>query len=168
VLPAFGFSSKTMDNVIINAYPAILLIGYGNELRSDDGIGQRVSNLIASWKLANLYTLCVHQLTPELAEILVNFDVAIFVDAYPATVEQDVQVSPIELVDTTVTMGHSSNPSYLLALTQALYGRSPQAWWVTVPGVNFELGETLSPVAEQKIEVALQQINHLLKTVDSR
>jgi Ni,Fe-hydrogenase maturation factor len=82
-----------MDNVIINTYPAILLIGYGNELRSDDGIGQRVSNLIASWKLENLYTLCVHQLTPELAEILVNFDVAIFVDAYPATVEQDVQVS---------------------------------------------------------------------------
>ncbi|WP_016870422.1 hypothetical protein [Fischerella muscicola] len=55
--------------------------------------------------------------------------------------------------------------SYLFALTQALYGRSPQAWWVKVPGVNFELGESLSPVAEQGIEIALQKINHLLNTI---
>jgi Ni,Fe-hydrogenase maturation factor len=109
-----------MDNVIINTYPAILLIGYGNELCSDDGVGQRVSDLIASWKIRNLYTLCVHQLTPELAELLAKFDVTIFVDAYPATVAQDVQVCSIELADHNVIMGHSSNPGYLLALTQAL------------------------------------------------
>jgi hydrogenase maturation protease len=153
-----------MDNVTINTYPTILLIGYGNELRSDDAVGQRVSDLIASWKLANLCTLSVRQLTPELAELLANFDVAIFVDAYPATVEQDVQVCSLELGDTNVTMGHSSNPSYLLALTQALYGRSPQAWWVTVPGVNFELDENLSPIAKRGIEIALEKINQLIKT----
>jgi hydrogenase maturation protease len=154
-----------MENVIINTFPAILLIGYGNELRSDDAVGQRVSDLIASCKLTNLCTLCIRQLTPELADLLAKFDVAIFVDVYPATMEQNVQVCPIELADNSVTMGHSSNPSYLLALTKTLYGRSPQGWWVTVPGVNFEFGENLSPLAEQGIEIAIDKINHLIKTV---
>ncbi|MBR8833388.1 MAG: hydrogenase maturation protease [Stigonema ocellatum SAG 48.90 = DSM 106950] len=153
-----------MENVIIKTYPAILLIGYGNDLRSDDAVGQRVSDLIASWKLVNLCTLCVRQLTPELADLLAKVDVVIFVDAYPATVEQNVQVCPIELTHTNVTMGHSSNPSYLLTLTQALYGYSPQGWWITIPGVNFELGESLSPVAQRGIEIALQIIYQLIKT----
>jgi hypothetical protein len=42
--------------------------------------------------------------------------------------------------------------------------RCPPAWWVTVPGVNFELGENLSPLAEQGIEIAIDKINHLIKT----
>lgn len=154
-----------MDNAIINTCPSILLIGYGNDLRGDDAAGLRVSDAIASWKLANVSTLCVHQLTPELAEILAKVDIAIFVDAYPATAEQGVQVCPIELAHTNVTMEHSTNPSYLLTLTQALYGYSPQGWWVIVPGVNFELGESLSPVAERGIEIALQKINQLIKTI---
>ncbi len=31
-------------------------------------------------------------------------------------------------------------------------------------GVNFELGENLSPLAEQGIEIAIDKINHLIKT----
>jgi Ni,Fe-hydrogenase maturation factor len=115
--------------------------------------------------IANVSTFCVHQLTPELAEILAKVDIAIFVDAYPATAEQTVRVCPIELTHTNVTMGHSSNPSYLLTLTQTLYGCSPQAWWVMVPGVNFELGDSLSPVAQQGVEIALEKIDDLIKTV---
>lgn len=100
-----------MDNAIINTCPTVLLIGYGNDLRSDDAAGLRVSDAIAqgaapfgsiaSWRLANVSTFCVHQLTPELAEILAKADIAIFVDAYPAIVQQDVQVCPIELAHTT-------------------------------------------------------------------
>ncbi|NJM70701.1 MAG: hydrogenase maturation protease [Scytonema sp. RU_4_4] len=154
-----------MSNVLANLSPSFVIIGYGNDLRGDDAAGLRVSDAIASWKLANVSTLCVPQLTPELAESLANVDVTIFVDAYPATAQQDVQVCPIKVTDASVTMGHSSNPSYLLTLTQAVYGCSPQGWWVMVPGVNFELGESLSSVAERGIEIALEKINHLIKTV---
>jgi hydrogenase maturation protease len=154
-----------MDNAIVHTCPSVLLIGYGNALRSDDAAGLKVSDAISSWRFVNVSTYCVHQLTPELAEILAKVDIAIFVDAYLATVEQGVRMCPIELTYTNVTMGHSSNPSHLLALTQALYGYSPQGWWVIVPGVNFELGESLSPVAQQGVKIALEKINHLIKTV---
>ncbi len=154
-----------VNKVLTNTDTSFLIVGYGNDLRGDDAAGLLVTDEIATWNLQNVRLLSIHQLTPELAEILANVDVAIFVDAYPANKEQDVQVCPIELAHTNVTMGHSSNPSYLLTLTQAVYGCSPQAWWVIVPGVNFELGDRLSPIAKRGIETALQKIDHLIKTV---
>lgn len=32
----------------------ILVIGYGNDLRSDDAVGQRVAQMIAVWNLSNV------------------------------------------------------------------------------------------------------------------
>ena len=60
----------------------VLVIGYGNDLRCDDGIGQKVAkelNLNSSF--TNLKSLAVSQLTPELAETIVKADIVIFVDA---------------------------------------------------------------------------------------
>ncbi len=49
-----------------------------------------------------------------------------------------------------------------MALTQAMYGYFPSAWLVTVSGVNFEVGETLSPVAETGMAIALVKIIQIL------
>ncbi|MBH8551739.1 hypothetical protein I8751_04980 [Nostocaceae cyanobacterium CENA357] len=52
----------------------------------------------------------------------------------------------------------------LVALTQALYAYCLQAWWIKVPGVNFELGYSLSPIAETGSGERLQssQVSQLL------
>lgn len=144
---------------------SILVIGYGNQLRSDDAIGQQVAQEIGSWRMPNVKTVAVHQLTPELAEILSDFDVTIFIDACSDSDYQDIHIEPIKLSKINSTMAHTSDPRSLLALTQALYDHVPQAWWVMVPGVNFEVGDCLSATAEQNIETALQQINHLMQIV---
>ncbi len=57
------------------------MIGYGNTLRSDDGVGPRVAMAVASWGWPGLKAIAVHQLTPELAEPLAAAELAIFVDA---------------------------------------------------------------------------------------
>ncbi len=62
---------------------SILVMGYGNMLRSDDGVGQQVARAVAKWEIPNVDAIAVHQLTPELAERLTKTDIAIFVDAYP-------------------------------------------------------------------------------------
>jgi hydrogenase maturation protease len=144
----------------------ILVIGYGNDLRCDDAVGQRVSELVAKWKLPNVFGIAVRQLTPELAEMLADVDLTIFVDVYTAQVgETDVRIEPIDLSETTELMSHMGDPRSLLALTHALYGRAPQAWWVKVPGVNFDIKVSLSPTAEHGVETALNQINRLIQTV---
>lgn len=141
----------------------ILVIGYGNDLRSDDAVGQRVAQTIAAWNLSNVRSLCVHQLTPELAAFLANAELAIFIDACLTSVCEDVRVSAIAPTYSTAIAGHTSDPRSLLALTQVLYDRLPIAWWVRIPGANFELGDCLSPTGERGIRVAIEQINDLIQ-----
>jgi Ni,Fe-hydrogenase maturation factor len=178
-----------MDKVLTNTSACVLIIGYGNNLRGDDAVGRRVSDTIATWKLPNVQSLSVHQLTPELAETLASADFVIFVDAYPISREKtngdeksentegDIEglvennltspcvIVPLSGEPKSSSLGHTSNPSDLLALTQALYGFAPQASWLMVSGANFEFSESLSPLAERGIEIALQEIHHLIKTV---
>lgn len=143
---------------------SILVVGYGNLLRSDDGIGQQIAKTIEGWGMPNVQTIAAHQLTPELAEILANFDIVIFVDACSISDYQDIQVERIEPSHSNSLMGHTGDPRSLLALSQVLYDCAPEAWWITVPGASFEVGDRLSSVAEGNIEIALQQINDLMQT----
>jgi hydrogenase maturation protease len=137
-----------------------MVIGYGNDLRSDDGIGQRIVNAIESWHLSTVESLAVHQLTPELATNLAATDLAIFVDA---CVDADnVQVQPLVPESANFCHAHTGDPQCILALTQALYGHCPSAWWVTVPGINFEIGDRLSARAESGIAIALVKIIQIL------
>ncbi|MGB3511128.1 MAG: hydrogenase maturation protease [Microcoleaceae cyanobacterium] len=145
----------------------ILIIGYGNTLRSDDGAGQRVAELVAEWNLPNVRSLPVHQLTPELAEAISEAELVIFVDAYPATAEQGLQVHqlcdyppypPLERGG----LGHTGDPRSLLSLSQLVYNNAPPAWWILIPAVNFEFGEEFSPETAQGITDALSQIRQIL------
>lgn len=141
----------------------ILVIGYGNDLRSDDAIGQRVAEKIASKNLPNVKSLSIHQLTPELAEALASVDMAIFVDACLISETSDVQVKSLLPTATNFLAGHTGDPQALLALTKAIYGHCPQAWWVIVPGENFELGDRFSPIAENGVAIALEKIADLIQ-----
>ncbi|TAF11003.1 MAG: hydrogenase maturation protease [Nostocales cyanobacterium] len=142
-----------------------MVIGYGNELRSDDAIGQRIANVINLWHLSDVQSLAVHQLTPELAANLATVNLAIFVDASINSELADVQVEPIIPTTSSIIIGHSADPRSLLALTKSLYGYWPPAWLVTVPGVNFELGDCLSPIAEKGIGIALTKIINIINRV---
>ncbi|GGA20530.1 hydrogenase maturation protease [Okeania sp. KiyG1] len=161
----------------------ILIIGYGNTLRSDDGAGQRVAELVAEWKLPNVRSLPVHQLTPELAEPISQAELVIFVDAYPATSEQGLQVHQLydyppyppflrgELdsfnrreVEKSqgLNIGHTGDPRSLLALSQFVYNNVPPSWWILIPAVNFEFGEDFSSQTSQGITDALAQIQQIV------
>ncbi|MBO0349115.1 hydrogenase maturation protease [Phormidium pseudopriestleyi FRX01] len=144
----------------------VLAIGYGNDLRRDDGVGQRVADAVASWGLPQVRSLSEHQLTPELAEPLSQVDLAIFIDAYPATEEQGLQVVKLDGDDSMSpqSLGHSSDPSSLLILAKTLYGKAPQAWLVAIPGMDFEFGDTFSSVTERGMAEALVAIAQLIET----
>ena len=139
-----------------------IVIGYGNDLRSDDAIGQLIANTIKSWDLPNLKSLAVHQLTPELAEPLANTDLVIFVDACINSQFSEVQVQSLLASELNTINTHIGNPLSLLALSQILSDHYPQAWLVTVPGVNFELGDRISPIAEKGIQIAIFKIREIL------
>src|SRR3954469_24004396 len=103
----------------------ILLIGCGNPLRSDDGLG---------WHMAQSLTGCpdtmdvraVHQLTPELAEPISQADLVIFIDAALGDAPGVFQSEPVAPKFVPVST-HYLNPATLLGIAQQLYGTYPQA-----------------------------------------
>ncbi len=154
----------------------ILLIGYGNTLRSDDGVGRYLAEKIAERQLPDVKVLSVHQLTPELAAEMAQVQAVIFIDAIahqePKITDEN-SVSQIPITEINVqslsysgvqpTLGHSSNPEALLKVCHELYGQSPLAWWVTVPTRNFDFGETFSEITQAAIAPAITVLEQLIK-----
>jgi hydrogenase maturation protease len=136
----------------------VLVIGYGNTLRSDDGVGQHVAHEVAAQGWPGVRGIAVTQLMPELAANMAQVEQVIFVDAVEGVAKQGVQAMDISAQATTGAMTHHATPQGLLAMAQALYGACPHAMLVSVPGVHFEIGEGLSSVALQGAEIALKLI----------
>jgi hydrogenase maturation protease len=142
---------------------AILVIGYGNTQRGDDGIGPRVAEAIAAAHLPGVRVVSSFQLVPELAADLAESRLAVFVDAVADPTRSDIELRPIAPAETTDWSTHTADPRVLLALTQAVYGHAPEAWWATVPSLDFGFGERLSPLAEQGVRRAVDRIMALLR-----
>ncbi|TVR15385.1 MAG: hydrogenase maturation protease [Phormidium sp. GEM2.Bin31] len=133
-----------------------LLVGYGSLLRSDDGVGQRIAAAVAEWDLPGVRSLPQHQLTPELAIALAEVDRVLFVDA--AIAGTMVEIQPLMPDRQGPVMGHSLTPSSLLGMSQWLYDHCPEAWLMSIPGENFDLGEELSEGVEQRMGQVLERL----------
>jgi hydrogenase maturation protease len=139
----------------------ILVIGYGNPSRRDDGVALVVVNslrrrlgLPALDEQADGYedlgqpldTLFLQQLTPELAETLAGYERVVFVDAHTGTAGADlIRRASIDPNADPALVSHHFKPGRLLALAQALYGAAPQAELVSILGFDFDFGPELSP-----------------------
>ena len=140
----------------------ILLIGYGNDLRRDDGAGLVLAGIIEqSWrKLGVAVTrLSAHQLLPELAEEIARPEISavVFVDARAVAageVDPRVRVQPISVDTQSPSLGHHLDPATLLAYADWLYAGQPPAWLVTVPAADFGYGEGLSEMVQQALAAA--------------
>ena len=137
-----------------------LVIGYGNTLRSDDGVGAKVAAAVAELALPGVVALVRHQLTTELAEPISEARAVVFVDA-AVDASTEVQVRTLEPAEGAQLMAHAADPRSLLAFAQELFGRCPPAWWLTIPVENLEFGEELSPLARRGYEIALEKIRAL-------
>lgn len=130
---------------------SLLVIGYGSLLHSDDAVGQKVAEAVADWHMPEVTALATTQLTPDLAELISRAGEVFFVDAAIKPIKPHkprrcfglIRLQPAH--DAYELGQHFGDPRTLLALAQVLYGRSPKAWLITIPGQNFDLGETLSP-----------------------
>jgi hydrogenase maturation protease len=138
-----------------------LVIGYGNTLRGDDGIGPAVAEAIVARALPGVRVVVVHQLTPELAPDLAGCRRAVFVDA--AATGEAVTVTPLTDDAPAPSLAHAADPRGLLALARAAYGRGPEAWLVAVPGADFGYRDGLSEVGRERARSAASEVERLLR-----
>lgn len=140
----------------------ILVIGYGNELRGDDGLGPRVAQDISAANFPGVQVRSVCQLVPELAAEVAEARMVIFVDAAVDPDRITVELTPMTVHEATDWSTHIADPRTLIALTRTVYGRTPEAWWLTVPGQNFGFGEGLSTIARANAKNASERLWRLI------
>jgi hydrogenase maturation protease len=140
----------------------LLVIGYGNPLRCDDGVGPRVVEAVEELKLPAVRTLVCQQLSPEHAEPISRARTVVFVDA-AVDAPTEVQLRKLEPGGTTQLMAHAADPRTMLALARDVFGHAPQAWWLTIPAVKLGFGDDLSPAARRGFDKAVQEIKNLCR-----
>lgn len=131
----------------------ILAVGCGNALRSDGGIGTYLAARVADWHLPQVRSLAVPRVAPDIVTELKTIDLVVFINGCASAngCAGSVQLSSLS----PLASASPSDPQFLLAAAESLYGRAPHAWHLSVPGANFTAGDRLSPQAEQNIEQAL-------------
>lgn len=141
-----------------------LIIGYGNPLRGDDGIGQAAAQALTDAPAINCaHVIACHQLMPELAECIATADLVIFVDAAADIQPGSVVVRKIQGTSALSSgLAHTADPVALLDLARRLYGRSSAAFLVTVGISSFALGEGLSEVVAAALPEAVATVRRLV------
>jgi hydrogenase maturation protease len=148
--------------------PRILIIGYGNPLRSDDGLGWHAAKeLSRELPSPEVKVIRAHQLTPELAEEASRVELVLFIDAREGGPPGDIRCQAIHLDDASSqpsVHSHDFRPATLLQLAMELYGFSPRAYLLTVAGEHFEDGDSLSEPVRSALPKLIAQVKTLIST----
>lgn len=142
----------------------LLIIGYGNPARGDDGLGPLVAEHIESLKSLrhwqHIDVLTAYQLQIENVMDLVDYQTVLFIDA-------DSQInSPYLLTRCQPEVGqsytsHALTPDALLAVYQQVYKTAPPACYLLkIAGHAFELGQPLSSIATENLRLAKDFVEH--------
>jgi hydrogenase maturation protease len=157
--------------------PKWLIIGYGNMLRSDDGVGRRAAEalkdespkheaLINDERTArDLEIIGAHQLTPELAEPVGRARRVLFLDASHEGMAGEIRRKKIgpDPDFQPGAMTHDLSPQALLAMAARYFHSQPEAELLTLTGENFDLGEAFSEAVAEAWPAYLNQIRDWIK-----
>lgn len=141
----------------------MLVIGYGNSLRGDDGVGIAVAEQLNEMlQNSPVSVLACQQLTPELASEISKADCVIIIDAAKGERPGQTTVNKIEPDNDSSTFTHELQPSTLLACAQELYGKSPVTFLLSVTGYSFDFSDELSPTLKRVMPEVLARVRELI------
>ena len=157
----------------------VLVIGYGNILCGDDGLGQKVIELLIPRLSPNISQVTdvqvLYQLDVTLCARLNDYHHIIFVDAQTNLYQNDVVMIDLANKDEAKVRAeqpgfsaHYLSPEDLLELTGQLYSDCPHGWLAAVKGFQTEPGTGLSAEAVNNaykaVESIIQHLNTLAET----
>jgi len=139
----------------------VLIIGYGNVLRRDDGVGWAAARrLIDQLPGTTAKVWMVPQLLPELAEPMSRSELVIFIDADAklgaGQIQRRILRSPRR--KNTQTIGHHQSPEGLIQMARDLYGRRPRALLFSIGGADFSFGCTLSSAVKTAVRKVVSDV----------
>jgi hydrogenase maturation protease len=160
----------------------VLIIGYGNPDREDDGVAwhilQRLSQRLGRGELdpesggldqlgQSPDLLFVLQLTPELADLMAEYDGVCFVDAHTGDYPEALRIDQIGAEFQASPFTHHMTPQTCLALAETLHGHAPAGTVVSIKGYQFGFSHRLSPETDALADEAVTYIISWLSSAAS-
>lgn len=141
----------------------ILVLGYGNPGRRDDGLGPAAAAAVEALALPHVTVESDYQLSVEDAATVAQHEAVLFMDADRSGVEPFHLrlVAPGEPVSFS---SHSLSPAGVLRLAQDLFAARPAAYLLGIRGYEFdEFAEGLSPRAADNLRAAVEFLAPFLR-----
>jgi hydrogenase maturation protease len=150
----------------------LLLIGYGNPDREDDGVAWHILCAI-TLKLdlpvpesyedefpesAPIDLAFYLQLTPEMAEDISAYEYVCFLDAHTGNIPEPVRLINVESEFQHSPFTHHLTPQSLLSLCETIYKKKPDAALLSVLGHRFLFTRQLSDETAALVPGAVEQI----------
>jgi len=137
----------------------LLIYGYGNPGRQDDGLGivlvEKLEKFAQSHSVDHIDFEYNYQLNIEDALTISEYDEVVFVDASVEDIDgmNLAQVVPTEKTEFTM---HAMLPGFIVHLCNSLYDKHPKVHILSVKGYEFELKEGLTKKAKSNLEKAFK------------
>lgn len=142
----------------------VVVVGYGNTLRSDDGLGWHAAERLADDpRLDGVDVIQRHQLTPELAFDISAASLVVLIDASSRRAPGEFCVERVEPAAGAGPRGsHHLTPATLVALAHELYGCAADVLVVSCGVQSLEIGDRLSPVVEEALPRLVDAVAELV------
>lgn len=147
----------------------LLLYGYGNPGRQDDGLGIVLAEKIDVWAKerfpGRVDVDTNYQLNIEDAEKISHYQMVIFADASEESIES-FKFTPVEPSQKTIefTM-HAMSPSYIVHLCNDLFQQQPDCFLIHIKGYEWDMKEGLSENANSNLQTSMQFLKRKIETV---
>jgi len=149
----------------LTAFFKILIYGYGNPGREDDGLGIELVKRTEEWAkqtgMTGIEFDSNYQLNIEDADAISGKDVVIFADASTEDIEDYVLTEVTGEREVSFTT-HAASPGYIVMLCNDLFGKCPKVFLLHVKGYKWEFKEGLSEEAEKNLQKALNFLKKYL------
>ena len=134
----------------------ILVIGYGNPGRLDDGLGPAFAAKLEEMSLDGVTVDSNYQLTVEDADQVKDYDIVVFVDA-SVDCKEPFELSEVTPESTMHFSSHFFTAGDVLGLAQELFKAKTKGYALAIRGYEFnEFDERLSEKATDGLEKAIE------------
>jgi hydrogenase maturation protease len=155
----------------------LLLIGYGNPDREDDGVAWHIlraftiklglippesyeDEFLESAQIDFAFHL---QLTPEMAEDVASYPYVCFIDAHTGNIPEHIRLIDVESEFQNSPFTHHLTPQSLISMCETVYGKRPDAVLLSVLGHRFlftrELSQETAELVPQAVDLIWDWMN---------
>lgn len=145
--------------------PSILVYGYGNPGRQDDGAGVLLAEELDKWiaerKLTDVHTDTNYQLNLEDAATVSRYDLVIFADASQGELD-DFRMDRLTGSGQVEFTMHAVSPAFILHLSKEVFNREPEAYLLHIKGYEWEFMAGMTEKAKINLRNALHFVEDFI------